>query len=150
MKVKKPVYAGVFFEPMAMQAIHRWWNQEVGTPQLGNRPDWPHVTTVFKPLWPEVIRMPMGRLLDVVIVGWAEDEMCQAVVVDGIHAARLPHITIGVASGGSAAHSNDLLAHGFQKTRGPRVVGRIGYMDGKEPVFELPPLELLKMGRFRR
>lgn len=62
-----------------------------------------------------------GKKVKLKVVGYAEDDKGQAVVIQtrlpikGQH----PHITVSVASGTKAAYSNTLLARGFKKVVGP-------------------------------
>lgn len=128
----------MFFDPQAMAYLYRWWDQHVGIPILPTKPEWPHMTSTFKPLWVEILAMPVGKVIDVSVIGWAADESCQAVVVDWTASTRVPHVTIGTAPGVTPYQSNVLLAEGWNKVRGPTLEGTVGYLLGGKPMFTLP------------
>lgn len=128
--MKKPVYVGVFFEPHEMQKLRGWWEHEVGSDLLGEVPKNPHVTAKFKPSLQEVLAMPLGRKLDVRVLGWAEDDKCQAVIVDAPSEKPNTHITLATSPGTPPVYANSLLTSGFNRALGPTLEGVVGYYDG--------------------
>lgn len=121
---------GYFFEPQEIQKLHTWWNHVVGSDLLGVEPKNPHVTAKFKPSVQEVLDMPLGRKLDVRVLGWAEDDKCQAVIVDAPSEKPNTHITMATAPGVPPAYANSLLTGGFKRVSGPTLEGVVGYYDG--------------------
>lgn len=55
-----------------------------------------------------------GRTLKFMVLGVAQDERGQAVVVYGHSTNPVPHVTISTASGTPPEYSNDLLARGWE------------------------------------
>jgi hypothetical protein len=63
----------------------------------------------------------IGKKVKLKVVGYAEDEKGQAVVIDTRLPTknRIPHVTLSFAGGSKAVYSNKLLAHGYQRVVGP-------------------------------
>lgn len=70
-----------------------------------------------------------GGRVSMKVVGYAEDDLAQAVVVElprGLmQDDRIPHITLSHDKSVEAKYSNDLLRRGFQRVDGPVVTGYI-------------------------
>jgi hypothetical protein len=82
-----------------------------------------HMTMAFKPSNAALERYePMlGERLQLRVVGYAEDESGQAVVVDGLSENLKPHITVSTADGVGPVYSNKLLEHGYEPVDGPEL-----------------------------
>jgi hypothetical protein len=82
-----------------------------------------HMTMAYKPSNAALDRYePMlGERLQLRVIGYAEDESGQAVVVDGLSENAKPHITISVADGVGPAYSNSLLDGGYEPISGPEL-----------------------------
>jgi len=82
-----------------------------------------HMTVWYDP--PEDIlerlRPLVGKKVRLKVVGYAQDDRGQAVVVQTRLPIKnpIPHVTISVSSGTKAVYSNDLLARGYEKVVGP-------------------------------
>lgn len=121
------IYVGVFFDAGEMNKAARWFEAETGLELLPRTPNDPHVTTAFKPAPEDVVGI--GETVRVPIVGWAADERAQALVVDYPSRNATPHITLRLDSTTPPVYSNDLLARGYTKARGPILTGTVGYYD---------------------
>ena len=79
-----------------------------------------HMTVLVKPS-PDKVRKLAGREVKLRVVGYAQDDKGQAVVVKSMLQTDrpIPHITISTASGTGAKYSNELLADGYKAIKGP-------------------------------
>ena len=107
--------------------LRDWWTENVGDllPQVKAH----HMTIKHRPSDAELGALSMGGAAGMKIAGYAQDDKAQAVVVEpqGVDSANaVPHVTVAVAAGVSAAHSNELLARGYTKVDGPVLKGTIG------------------------
>lgn len=128
-------YTGVFFPPSEVDKLHRWWNREISIPFLPYPPSNPHFTISFNPTARELSTLPVGSEATVKVIGWAADDMGQAVLVKGLPSrADYPHITISSGKPNFALYSNVLLANDRVMADGPTLKGVVGYFDGK-PMF---------------
>lgn len=96
-----------------------------------------HMTLAFRPSEEELARTPVGEPVTLLVVGYAVDDVGQAVVVQSSLQSRnsIPHITISCAS--TPVYSNKLLAHGYEAIGPFELKARVGlFVDGK-PKFEL-------------
>jgi len=95
-----------------------------------------HVTLKFKPKPEEAEALELGSFVTMKVVGYAEDEKGQAVVIELIDAGqdiltltananKILHITISVSAGTSPVYSNALLETGFEKISGPILIGSL-------------------------
>lgn len=79
-----------------------------------------HMTILVKPSGDKVKKL-VGREVKLRVVGYAEDDKGQAVVVKTALQTDppIPHVTISTASGVGAKYSNELLEGGYQPVKGP-------------------------------
>lgn len=98
-----------------------------------------HMTIAFKPSDDDVQSLPLGQLIKLSVVGYAEDEFGQAVVVQphGVASRNaIPHITISVDKK-SPVYSNELLAKGYQTVIPFEIYARVGlFTDGGRVSYE--------------
>jgi len=139
MKIAKPVkamYTGVFLDDP--NQLINWWKQNVGP--LHPKVKAHHMTIKFKPSEDEVKALSIGSPTSLKVVGYAQDDKGQAVLVkpQGVRSTnRHPHITVAV-DGVSPAYSNDLLKKGITKVSGPTLKGRVGFFSNKQKdVFDV-------------
>lgn len=98
-----------------------------------------HVTFWFKPNPEEVRKIyemnsPVTQEIYIKVVGYAEDEKAQAILVEFPHVDltkfeiknKLLHITISCADGVSPAYSNELLEKATATPRGVIAIGQLG------------------------
>lgn len=81
-----------------------------------------HMTIQFAPSEAEAACLQIGKKVKLKVVGYAEDDKGQAVVVvpKGVRSERpIPHITISTIPGVGAIYSNNLLAAGYEPVVGP-------------------------------
>jgi hypothetical protein len=99
-----------------------------------------HMTIAFKPTEDEVSGLPLGQLIKLRVVGYAEDEFGQAVAVDpmGVLSKNaVPHITISVDKK-SPVYSNELLARGYESVIPFEIYARVGlFMDDGQIRYEI-------------
>lgn len=92
-----------------------------------------HATIAFKPARDveNTIQGMIGLNVNIVVVGYAEDDLGQAVAIHGIGRfdGGIPHITISCAAGTTPVYSNKLLSNGFNSTPNVELSGKIGYVD---------------------
>jgi len=135
-KPERAIYSAVFLEDP--KELMRWWESNVGSP-LHPKAFSHHMTIKYKPDPDEVTSLPIGSLVRLKIVGWAEDERGQAVVVEphGVRSTNaIPHITVAT-NGAPPSYSNELLERGWDPARGS-LSGRVGYKGTKgSEVFDL-------------
>lgn len=77
-----------------------------------------HVTVAFKPTEGEMRAFPVGKEVDVKVIGHGFDNRGQAVVVevDGVSVKNaVPHVTVSVAEGTKPVYSNTLLSEGYDR-----------------------------------
>jgi hypothetical protein len=112
---KKPRYSAAWLTPASHLELLRWWAKNVG-PTLDNEIA-EHMTIAFMPTEDEIAEILVGRHVKLHVVGYAQDERGQAVLIGGSGVGvklknRHPHITVAVADGTQALYSNELLARG--------------------------------------
>jgi len=76
-----------------------------------------HMTIAFNPpmeRFEQKYQPIIGQPVALRVVGQAQDEKGQAVVVEAMSENRIPHITISCASGIGPVYSNQLLAGGYE------------------------------------
>lgn len=137
-KNEKVIYTGAFLDEGARRELL------AAFPPIHSRPIAHHMTITFNPSPDEVSETPAGDEVFLTIVGVAEDEKAQAVVVNSpLSTNKISHITISVADGVSPVYSNELLAQGWRKLETPITIrARVGaFMRGK-PIFD--PTEIFK------
>jgi adenine/guanine phosphoribosyltransferase-like PRPP-binding protein len=100
-----------------------------------------HATLAFKPSEPALDRyVPyLGERLYLSVIGYAEDDKGQAVVVDAQSENRVPHVTISTADGVGPVYSNRLLEQGYEPIDGPELEALVDIEDLGEAVLELDP-----------
>ena len=135
------LYAGVILDSPSQAALIRWWEQEVG-PLLPSEKAH-HMTIQVKPDPMEAQALPLGRRARLQVIGYAQSDTVQAVAVKasvGTVKAH-PHVTVALGPGGESSHANALLAHGYERVRGPTLTGEIGVVTNKRRViFDLKRL----------
>ena len=124
---KKVVYSGIFLDDASHRELLAWFSKETGLDLL-DKTFAHHTTLKFKPSAEEVSALPLGKKVQLRVVGWGADAKGQAVVVDlqdaEVQSANAhPHITVAVGPGGSPAYSNELLASGVTRVAGPTLEG---------------------------
>lgn len=132
----KPVYVGVMLDDP--EALQRWWASEVG--ELLPKRIAHHMTIKFGPSVDEVAALPIGEPVTLEVVGYANSGEIQAVVVrpHGVESAnRIPHVTVATDGVTSPVKSNDLLAEGWERVKGPTLKGKVGFFAGGRDWFDL-------------
>jgi hypothetical protein len=78
-----------------------------------------HMTMAYKPALHrlEHFHEKAGERLRIKVVGLAQDDRGQAVLVNGPSDNQYPHVTISCADGVEAKYSNELLARGAKKIK---------------------------------
>ena len=119
---KKPSYVGVFLDSRSKAALTSAYN--LAHDKVKNE----HVTLGFK-LTPELEAL-IGTPVQMKVVGYAEDDLGQAVAVDlpsGVPYDKkgLPHVTLTHDRSVGAKYSNELLAKGHDGKPGPTLTGII-------------------------
>lgn len=134
-KALKVVYTGAFLGEESREALLATF------PPVHAKPIAHHMTIAFGPSSDEVSATPVGEEVDLTIVGVAEDEKAQAVVVESpLSKNAIPHITISVADGVSPVYPNELLAKGYRRLATPvSVRARVGAFAKGRPMFERLP-----------
>jgi hypothetical protein len=118
---KKPIYIGLFLDEASNSKLFSAFAPKHET-KYGH-----HTTIKFKPTPEDIEKANLGQKVTINVIGYAEDEKGQAVVVSGIDSGnKNPHITISTASGTSPVYSNELLETGYEDISGPSLTGTIG------------------------
>jgi hypothetical protein len=79
----------------------------------------------------------VGSSVSLRVVGFAQNEHVQAVVVEAVGATSsnaVPHITVAT-DGSPPVLSNDLLQQGYVSVRGPYLSARVGFNQAGKDVF---------------
>lgn len=135
------LYAGAFIKQSDRKVLLNWIEGVSGIPlhrsKVGH-----HVTFAIKPDDDFVASLPVGQDIRISVQGWAADDRAHAAVAglpSGLSAqGRVPHITCSLIEGTKPAYSNDLLAKGWTRERGPTLTARVGvYQKGKGVLFSL-------------
>ncbi len=127
------VYIGVFIASMDKLKLIRNHGQAHSELHAHHMTVW-HFADGSAP--PDFSKLPWGRDVALKVVGYAEDDKAQAVVVQPPPvlrpSGRTPHLTLSAASGVPPAYSNDLIRKA-KKARGPAIKGKLGWVgeDGK-------------------
>jgi len=94
-----------------------------------------HMTIVFRPSEDqEQGLVPLcGSNIELAVIGYAEDDKGQAVVVSGQErlGGGMPHITISCADGTKPFYSNTLLGSGYDTTPNVTLQGVVARFTGK-------------------
>lgn len=139
----KVIYTGVFLSPMDRQRLIRRFGQE-------HSQAFAHHMT----LWvindggnPGLEDLPLGKTIDLKIIGYVADDKGQAVVVQPPprlrpRNGRVPHVTISTAVGVPPSYSKTL-TEDFNTTDQvgkdfPKLEGKVGWWDGHEVRFDAP------------
>lgn len=133
---KKAIFTEVILDDP--EYLLHWWPRATGYPVL-HKHFAHHLTIRFKPTPHEVLALPLGSKVSLQVVGYAQDDKAQAVVVKatGVHTTNdIPHITVAT-DGTSPIYSNELLHQGWEPIKGPRLTGTVGFFDGKEHRWDL-------------
>lgn len=139
------LYTGVFVVPMDQQRLIRRFGQ--AHPVLHAH----HMTLWHADDGGNLMINPilLGKIVDLKIIGYAEDERAQAVVVRPPTQlkpnGRIPHVTISTVPGVSAVYSNTLLSHQWDDEEArqgfPVIRGRVGWSDGTTVHFGIPEIQ---------
>lgn len=123
-----PTYTAIFLDDSSKRRLLMWWRTSVRKPLL------PvifadHVTLKFRPSKAEVEKTPVGENALVQVIGFAEDEKGQAVLVRPSVSSsnHMPHVTISTAHGVNPVYSNQLLTKGYSRKTGPILRGIVDY-----------------------
>lgn len=132
----KAIYAGVILDPTARDELKAWF---ATLSPLRGKEQAHHMTWAFKPTSDEVRSLPVGQPVTLRVVGYADREGVQVVVVEGAATRNaVAHVTVAVDQGVSPVHSNVVLAGGWAEKAGPALAGKWGWFDGKGDQFTLP------------
>jgi hypothetical protein len=131
----KAIYAGVILDPTSREELKTWF---ATLSPLRGKVLAHHLTWAFKPTSEDLASLPIGQPVTLRVVGYANREGVQAVVVTGAETRNaVAHITVAVDQGVSPVRSNDVLAGGYTPLVGPELAGRWGWFDGKGDQFTL-------------
>lgn len=117
-------YIAVFLDADSRASLLLWWNRQVRVELLPNIIA-DHVTLIYDPAPEELLGVPVGEACAILVTGWAEDLLGQAVSVTGHFQFKnvVPHVTIATAAGIEAVYSNELLSRGVTAVSGPLLRG---------------------------
>lgn len=119
--IKKCRYVAVFLDASSKAALAHAF------PFAHDKIENEHVTLCLKP-FPGMEKL-LAKPVQMKVIGYAEDDKGQAVVVDlpeGLmQDERIPHVTLSHQRDVGPAYSNKLLAKGFDRVRGPTIKGRV-------------------------
>jgi hypothetical protein len=125
-EVEKP-YAAIFLDKYCQDLLLFWW-QEIHKFSLHENVKAHHITIKYDPSPADLLHIPIGETAKVQIIGIAQDEKAQAVVVEQTGrvftpiANKYPHITIAVAPGIQAVYSNELIEKRWESIRSPKLI----------------------------
>lgn len=134
---RKAIYSAVFLTPESQEALLNWWPYDLLSKKFAH-----HMTIKFKPSPEDILSLPLGKEVELKIIGLAVDEKGQAVAVDSDLPVdnAIPHITIST-DGTSPVYSNELLASEMvyvdPETQPPVLSGIVGFFDGKNVRYDL-------------
>lgn len=119
---KKVSYVGIFLDAASKSRLGDEYTL------AHDKPKAEHVTLGFK-LTPEFEAL-VGMPVRLKVVGYAEDDLGQAVVVDlpsdvPFKKKGVPHVTISHDGSVGPKYSNDLIAGGYERVSGPTLTGVI-------------------------
>lgn len=138
---RSAVYCGAFLTDKGRRDLLRWWQNKVGDTlplKVAH-----HCTIKFKPDQDLVAGLDLGAPIKLQVVGFADSERAQVVVVKGVKSHKpVAHVTVATAKGVAPADSDKLLALGWDKVQGPTLDAVIGYHDGKKIVTSASHREL--------
>ena len=141
----KPVFVAAVLDDVAKQDLYNYWMAQTGAPRPLPVPKMSHMTIKFRPSAEEVASMPIGQPVKLRVVGWAANDLIQAVAVEpvGVGSANAaPHVTFALADASVAPKlSNDLFAGAAtsgQKALGPVLTATLGWSDGGGYHFSVP------------
>ena len=141
-KSPEVIYVGVFLPPMEQKKLLKRFGKKHSTVFADHMTIW-HFQDGGDP---KIETLPLGKSFPLKIVGYAEDDKAQAVLIQTptklkLKGGRIPHITLTTAPGIDAVYSNDLIAHkgrkGTQKGLST-VTGKLGWFDGEKVQYDLP------------
>ena len=139
-KKRKAIYTAAFLTDAAKIELKNWWKLGTKTELLENEFAH-HMTIKFRPTPEEVLALPVGEKVSLRVMGYAQDEKGQAVVVSPVGVVSsndIPHITISTSNTEddkkvSPVYSNELLSEGIEQVLdGPSVEAVVGFFNGKE------------------
>lgn len=103
-----------------------------------------HHTITFRPTAEELAQLSIGESFTLPIIGIAEDDKAQALVVESPFSShKYPHITLSTAEGVEPVYSNELIErNGFTPLSEPVMVdATLGFFDGKNVVKKVYPVK---------
>ena len=115
------------------EQLLNWWSTNIGP--LLDKKFAHHMTIQFKPK--SLDGYEVGSSVSLRVVGFAQNEHVQAVVVEAVGATSsnaVPHITVAT-DGSPPVLSNDLLQQGYVSVRGPYLSARVGFNQAGKDVF---------------
>lgn len=122
--MSKPIYSAIFLTPESRSALLEYF------PAIHPNVFAHHVTLMFKPSSAHLDSLDIGRYVAFDVVGYAADDMGQAVAVrlplDIDCAKSIPHVTISTAPGIGPKYSNSLLAVDIEPVESFHLEGVIG------------------------
>jgi len=131
-QVREPaIFVGVFLDKMDRQRLLKAF------PPIHPQVFADHVTIKFRDGPTDSVDLtpyPIGKTVSMKIVGLAENDKAQAIIVQGVKTedGRTPHITISTASGVKPEHSNEMLGSGVMPVRGGLTLrGTVAWWDGQ-------------------
>ena len=142
-KKRKAVYVGFFVNDRSKYELGRWWRETYG--EMLPKEFMHHVTLRFKPMFGEVVSLPMGAQIRMRITGVAQDDKAAAVRVDRVlnpelpmnalaeylPAGKIPHLTVATDGDTPPKYSNELLAAGVTEIDGPEFDVQLGFFNGR-------------------
>jgi hypothetical protein len=124
----KVIYSAVFIDNP--DTLLKWWRSYIGP--LHDDIKAHHMTLAFRPKSVENLKLGDSCMLRV--VGYAQDENCQVVLVrsNGPQSTNTyAHVTVSLGNGTKAKYSNSLLSEGYNRVRGPLLKGTVGVFTTK-------------------
>lgn len=146
MPSKPPVFLAAVLTEESKRELYRWWMSQPAAPEPLPVTRMTHMTIKFKPTAAEVEIAPIGKEVQLTVIGWAANADIQAVAVvpNGVTSTKAnPHVTFALRDASvPAALSDSLLSREIKGTivgaRGPALKARVGWSDGKMYHFERP------------
>jgi len=118
-KLTKPNYIGIFLDSESKSKLIKEFGLRHG--EIANE----HITLSLKP-FPGMEDL-IGQTVKLKVIGYAEDDLGQAVVVDMPPEYKISnkvyHVTISHSKDTSPKYSNELLGRGFETINGPELTG---------------------------
>jgi len=139
---ERPLYTAIFLSPMDRARLFRRFGQTHPV-QIAH-----HMT-----IWyfeeggdPNLAGLPLGQTVPLKVIGYANDDRAQAVIVQPpaklqLKAGRVPHITLSTENGVTPVYSNKLIKKTWDVEEAqsglPTVRGKVGWWDGIRERYDL-------------